>query len=84
MNKSLYYNNESYCINSDVMKFYHPDIVLKDIHSSRETEDLTKEIISNITFGVREGENIKVNNKSIVPLELSIPFHYYDYYLTRT
>lgn len=66
------------------MKFFHPDIVLKDIHSSRETDDLTKEVIQSLTYGVGEGEKINVNNKSVVPSQLSIPFHYYDYYLTRT
>ncbi|CAK56620.1 unnamed protein product (macronuclear) [Paramecium tetraurelia] len=85
LSKSQIYLNDSYCNQSDTFKFYHPDVVLKDIHTTRDTDDLTQEIVQSISFikitNYTEG---KIRNKSVLPEALTIPFNYYDSYLTKT
>ncbi|CAD8120836.1 unnamed protein product [Paramecium sonneborni] len=77
--------NESYCNQSDVLKFYHPDIVLKDIYTTRETNDLTQEIVQTISFiTIPDVSQENKKNKTILPETLTIPFNYYDSYLTRS
>ncbi|CAD8096417.1 unnamed protein product [Paramecium primaurelia] len=85
LSKSQIQLNETYCNQSDTFKFYHPDIVLKDIYTTRETDDLTQEIVKSISFiKIPNQTKDKQQNKTALPEALTIPFNYYDSYLTRS
>ncbi|CAD8106689.1 unnamed protein product [Paramecium sonneborni] len=77
--------NDTYCIQSDTFKFYHPDIILKDIYTTREIKDQTQEIVQSISFiKIPDFSPENLKNKTILPKALTTPFNYYDSYLTKS
>ncbi|CAD8046401.1 unnamed protein product [Paramecium sonneborni] len=81
-----------YCQRSDLYKFYHPDIVMKDTYTFRETRGVIKETLRSSYYDCIPQmiyKQINTQNDSIIsnliffprhvlPVQLTLPFTYYD------
>ncbi|KAM3127735.1 hypothetical protein pb186bvf_020167 [Paramecium bursaria] len=87
-NSLLVRQDNDYCRKSDLYKYYHPDVLMKDTYFIREVRGLIKEILQDHYFdGIPQMQffrkNTEIPPKYSFPLQLTLPFNYYDQVLTR-
>ncbi|CAD8189187.1 unnamed protein product [Paramecium octaurelia] len=82
-NSLLVQPQHDYCIQSDLYKYYHPDVIMNDVYTFREYSGLVKQALQQHYFDVLPNVTLHKRNKEIpckykLPLQLTLPFTYYD------
>ncbi|CAD8109435.1 unnamed protein product [Paramecium sonneborni] len=72
-----------YCIKSDTYKYYHPDSIMNDTYTFRESMGLVKQALQQHFFDVLPNVTLFKRNKRIphqyqLPYQLTLPYTYYD------
>ncbi|CAD8142537.1 unnamed protein product [Paramecium octaurelia] len=72
-----------YCKRSDLYKFYHPDIVMKDTYTFREARGVIRETLRSSYYDCIPQMTYKLKNtqylpRHVLPVQLTLPFTYYD------
>ncbi|CAD8189207.1 unnamed protein product [Paramecium octaurelia] len=57
-----------YCIQSDLYKYYHPDVIMKDVYTFREYSGLVKQALQQHYFDVLPNVTLHKRNKEIIKL----------------
>ncbi|CAK92738.1 unnamed protein product (macronuclear) [Paramecium tetraurelia] len=82
-NSLLVQPQHDYCIQSDSYKYYHPDAIMKDTYTFRESSGLIKQALQQHYFDILPNVTLYKRNKEIphkykFPLQLTLPQTYYD------
>ncbi|CAD8138108.1 unnamed protein product [Paramecium pentaurelia] len=72
-----------YCKRSDLYKFYHSDIVMKDTYTFREARGVIRETLRSSYYDCIPQMTYKLKNtqflpRHVLPIQLTVPFTYYD------
>ncbi|CAD8208080.1 unnamed protein product [Paramecium octaurelia] len=82
-NSLLVQPENDYCIHSDTYKYYHPDSIMLDTYTFREYSGLVKQALQQHFFDVLPNVTLHKRNKETphkykFPLQLTLPYTYYD------
>ncbi|CAK61412.1 unnamed protein product (macronuclear) [Paramecium tetraurelia] len=82
-NSLLVQPENDYCIRSDTYKYYHPDSIMMDTYTFREYPGLIKQALQQHFFDVLPNVTLHKRNKDLphkykFPLQLTLPYAYYD------
>ncbi|CAD8200294.1 unnamed protein product [Paramecium pentaurelia] len=82
-NSILVQPQHDYCIQSDTYKYYHPNSIMMDTYTFREYSGLVKQALQQHFFDVLPNvtlykRNTKIPHQYKFPLQLTLPYTYYD------